>query len=359
MAWLQQRFSALNQMLENLFRNLVGSQRLAGILNDVLFTLIFMACFWLLVRLIKRLFTRLQNLIESWRTTRMPALRIQTLELVSADRLTNLLLWLTAKVRLLLNLFLFYLFIPLLLSYFPQTRRLIWDYLDYILAPLRTIGSGLLAFIPNLIFIGVTLYVLRYVLKLFRLLFSEIKSGHLSLRGFHPEWADPTFKLSRFLLIIFTIVLISPYMPGFGSPAFQGISIFLGLLLSLGSTAAIANVVAGAVLIYMRPFNIGDRVKIADTLGDVIEKTLLVTRIRTLKNVEVTIPNSMVLGSHMINFSNQAREGKLILHADFTLGYDVPWRQVNDLLLAAAQATPESFRNHPLLSCSSASMIIP
>ncbi len=134
-------------------------------------------------------------------------------------------------------------------------------------------------------------------------------------------------------------MLISPYMPGFGSPAFQGISIFFGILLSLGSTAAIANMVAGAALTYMRPFKVGDRVKIADTIGDVVEKTLLITRVQTVKNVEVTIPNAMVLGSHMINFSVLAQESKLIIHTAITIGYDVPWRQVHELLIAAAQGT--------------------
>jgi small-conductance mechanosensitive channel len=179
----------------------------------------------------------------------------------------------------------------------------------------------------------------RYFLRLLRVIFTEIQTGRINFSGFHKDWAQPTYKLSRFLIIVLAVVLISPYMPGFGSPAFQGISIFFGLLLSLGSTAAIANIVAGSALTYMRPFKVGDRVKIADTMGDVVEKTLLITRIRTIKNVEVTIPNSMVLGSHMINFSVMAEEGRLILYTSVTIGYDVPWRQVHDLLISAALAT--------------------
>ena len=171
------------------------------------------------------------------------------------------------------------------------------------------------------------------------MVFFEIQTGRISFSGFHKDWAQPTFKLSRFLVIVIAVVMVSPYLPGFGSPAFQGLSVFFGILLSLGSTAAIANIVAGAALTYMRPFNVGDRVKIADTMGDVLEKTLLVTRIRTVKNVEVTIPNSMVLGSHMINFSSEAKEGRLILFTSVTIGYDVPWRQVQELLIEAAKVT--------------------
>ena len=158
--------------------------------------------------------------------------------------------------------------------------------------------------------------------------------------GFYPEWADPTYKIVRFLVLAFSAIVIFPYLPGADSPIFQGVSVFLGVLFSLGSTSAIANVVAGVVLTYMRPFKIGDRVKIADTTGDIIEKTLLVTRVRTIKNVDVTIPNAMVLGSHIINFSSSAKDAGLILHTGVTIGYDVPWRKVHDLLIAAARATP-------------------
>jgi small-conductance mechanosensitive channel len=229
--------------------------------------------------------------------------------------------------------------IPLFLTYFPRTRYFVVKYLDYLIAPFKTICDGIIDFIPNLIFIAITVYIVRYFLRLLRVIFTEIQTGRINFSGFHKDWAQPTYKLSRFLIIVLAVVLISPYMPGFGSPAFQGISIFFGLLLSLGSTAAIANIVAGSALTYMRPFKVGDRVKIADTMGDVVEKTLLITRIRTIKNVEVTIPNSMVLGSHMINFSVMAEEGRLILYTSVTIGYDVPWRQVHDLLISAALAT--------------------
>ena len=99
------------------------------------------------------------------------------------------------------------------------------------------------------------------------------------------------------------------------------------------------NIIGGIVITYMRPFIIGDRVKIADTIGDITEKTLLVTRIRTIKNVDITIPNAMVLGSHIINYSTSAKNKGLILHTTVTIGYDAPWRKVHELLKAAAAAT--------------------
>jgi small-conductance mechanosensitive channel len=286
-----------------------------------------------------RLLRRLDAKLESWRGTRIPPIRVQTFEVISADRLTDMLKWLVKKSRLVVWIIALYIFIPLILSFFPQTRGLVSKYLDYLVDPIYRLFHGLVSFIPNLIFIAVVVLAVRYLLKILRVIFGEIKQGRIAFAGFHRDWADPTFKLLRVLFILLAVVLISPYLPGFGSPAFQGISIFFGVLLSLGSTAAIANIVAGVAITYMRPFNIGDRVKIADTMGDVVEKTLLITRVRTIKNVEVTIPNSMVLGSHMINLSALAQQSGLILHTAVTIGYDAPWRQVHDLLIAAARAT--------------------
>jgi small-conductance mechanosensitive channel len=175
--------------------------------------------------------------------------------------------------------------------------------------------------------------------RLSHILFHAVAEGTISWEGFYPEWAIPTHKIVRFLILAFTTVIVFPYLPGSSSPAFQGVSIFLGILLSLGSTSAVSNIIAGVILTYTRAFQLGDRVKIADTVGDVMEKTLLATRVRTVKNEFITIPNAMVLSSHIINFSSFADVAPLILHTKVTIGYDVPWRQVHDLLIAAALRT--------------------
>ncbi|NJN75986.1 MAG: mechanosensitive ion channel family protein [Synechococcaceae cyanobacterium RL_1_2] len=171
----------------------------------------------------------------------------------------------------------------------------------------------------------------------------EIELKRVILPGFYPEWAKPTYKLIQFLIMAFAATVAFPYLPGAETPAFQGISIFLGLLISLGSSSAIANIVSGIILTYTRAFLVGDRVKITDTIGDIVEKTLFVTRIRTVKNVVITIPNASVLSSHVINYSAAANDPlipALILHTTITLGYDVPWRKVHDVLIKAALDTP-------------------
>ncbi len=170
--------------------------------------------------------------------------------------------------------------------------------------------------------------------------------GKIRLPNFHRDWADPTYKIVRSLIIVFTVIVVFPYLPGSQSEAFKGVSLFLGVLFSLGSTSVVANVVAGIILTYMYAFKLGDRVKIGDTTGDVIEKTLLVTRIKTIKNIIITIPNALVMGSHIINYSTSAAREGLILHTTVTLGYDVPWRKVHETLIAAALSV-EKIKKEP------------
>ncbi len=289
-----------------------------------------------LFRLLGVLFRRLYKKLDSWRGTIIPSLRIQKFELLPADRIADFFIELAKLLRLAIVLVMSYFYASLVLGFFPWTRGYARILLGYILAPLRLVGEAFIAYLPNLFFIGIIILISIYFTKFVRTLFKEIGKGTIVFENFYADWAEPTYKLVRVLIIALTLVIIFPELPGAKSPAFQGISIFLGLLLSLGSTSAVADIVAGVILTYMRAFKIGDRVKIADTIGDVMEKTLLVTRIRTIKNVEITITNSMVLNSHIINYSATTQDDGLILHTSVTIGYDAPWRTVHQLLIDSA-----------------------
>lgn len=268
--------------------------------------------------------------------SRLPSLRLQHIEILPAARVREGLLKTLSLARAVAIAILGYVYLALVLSLFPRSRGLASELLGYVFAPLSSFVVGALSFIPNLIFIAVTLGIVRYALKLLNLVFDEVGAHRLRLPGFHPDWAEPTWQIARFLAVAFTIVIIFPYLPGSDSSAFKGVSVFLGVLLSLGSGSAISNSVSGAIMTYMRPFAKGDRVKISDTTGDVLERSLLVTRLRTIKNEEVTIPNSLVLGAHIVNYSAALGHGGLILHTEVTIGYDAPWRKVHRLLLEAA-----------------------
>jgi small-conductance mechanosensitive channel len=143
--------------------------------------------------------------------------------------------------------------------------------------------------------------------------------------------------------------MVFPYLPGSGSEGFRGVSAFVGLMVSFGAAPAIANLIAGIIITYMRPFKTNDRVKIADATGDILGKDLLVVRMRTIKNVDITIPNALVLANHIINFSSSAKSHGLILNTTITIGYDAPWKRVHALLIEAAKRlegilpTPEPF----------------
>ena len=255
--------------------------------------------------------------------------------------------WITLLVRLALQLaFLALSFLvafaggSFVLGLFPETAGLSGAALDGTAGVVRSVASAILSYLPNLLIL-ILVSVLTFVLiRVAKILARATESGVIAIPSFHSEWARPTFDLVRILLIMFALVVAFPYLPGGDSPALRGASIFIGVLVSLGSGSAMGNVIAGIILTYMRPFRVGDRVQIIDTMGDVTERSLLVTRIRSIKNVEVIVPNSAVLGSHIANYSANAREQGLILHTTITIGYDAPWRKVHELLIRAALRTP-------------------
>lgn len=266
-------------------------------------------------------------------------LKIKSYQIVSPYRINQLLTMAIKVLRTLVTLILVYIYVPLVLSFFPWTAKWAPKIINYVLDPVKHLFAVVVGYIPNLFYIAVILTFTYYIMKFVKLVFNEIENGHLSFNGFHKEWAQPTFKLLKVVAYAISLIMIFPYLPGSSSPAFQGLSVFLGVLVSFGSGSAIANMISGIVMTYMRPFKLGDRVRIADTVGDVVEKTFLVTRIKTIKNVEVTIPNAMVLGSHIINYSSSAREEGLILNTTVTIGYDAPWNKVHELLKEAAAKT--------------------
>lgn len=286
------------------------------------------------------LFRRVKVRIVKLRNTRLKPFSIQDYELLDTHKQVKLLIFLASLVRYAFMLLQLLLSVPLLFSIFPQTKNLAFQLFSYIWNPVKSILVGIVSYIPNLFTTFVICLAIRYLVRLFRYLAGEVQSERLKLRGFYPDWAIPTYHIIRFLLYAFMIAMIYPYLPGSNSGVFQGISVFVGLIVSLGSSTVIGNIIAGLVITYMRPFKIGDRIKLNDTTGNVIEKTPLVTRIRTPKNEVVTIPNSFVMSSHTVNFSQSAREYGLIIHSEVSIGYDVPWRKVNKLLIEAALNTP-------------------
>ena len=250
-----------------------------------------------------------------------------------------LLLQFLKVLKWLVILIILYLLLPVLFSIFPFSRGWADVILNLVMDPVRDILQATWNYLPNLFSILVIVFFMRYLIKFIKFIFHEIEQEKLQISGFHADWAMPTYNIVRFLLYAFMLILIFPYLPGSDSTIFKGVSVFIGVLFSLGSSSAITNMIAGLVITYMRPFKPGDRIKIADVSGDVIEKTLLVTRIKTPKNEIITIPNSSVLTGNTVNYSLQAEKEGLILHTTVTLGYDLSWKKVHQTLIDAALAT--------------------
>ena len=239
-----------------------------------------------------------------------------------------------------------YVYLHRVFSLFPWTRSFANNMYQMAVDPLRTMGSGLVGIIPNLVFLGILVVITHYGLKLIRALFDSVGAGTMTWKGFDPEWALPTYRLVRLLVIAFAVVVAYPYIPGSESGAFKGVSLLIGVIFSLGSSSLIGNLVAGYSMTYRRAFRVGELVKIGEHIGNVEQIRLLVTHLRTRKNEEVIIPNSSILGSEVINYSSIADARGLILHTIVGIRYDVPWRQVEAMLLEAAART-EGLRRDP------------
>jgi small-conductance mechanosensitive channel len=260
------------------------------------------------------------------------------IKILSPEQIQNILLKVYNVVRILVIIIIIYLSLPLMFSIFPETENLTSQLIQWVLTPVLKTLNAVIAFLPDLFTIIIIYLFFKYTIKGLKYFVTEISRGNIRVNGFHQDWATPTFNILKFVLYAFMLVIIWPYLPGSDSAAFQGVSVFLGILISLGSSSAITNMVAGLVITYMRPFKIGDRVKIGDHVGDVVEKTMLVTRIKTIKNEDITVPNSAVLSGSTINYSSNTRNltDGLIVHTTITIGYDVPWKKLHEVLINAA-----------------------
>ena len=315
-----------------------------NILKGSLFALLSTLALVLILFVLHKAYRKLQSLLPLWAHTKLLPASIKKYHIVGPDQISSVILGAVRFVRLAAVLVLLYFYAGMVFSFFPLTRGFSGQLLDFAIGPLKTMWQGLRAQAPNLFFIWILVLITRYVLKLTQAFFRGIESGAFEIAGFDRDWVGPTSKLVRILLIAFAVTISYPYIPGSGSDAFKGVSIFLGILISFGSSSLVSNVVAGLTMTYMRAFKVGDRVKIHDYTGDVIATGLQVTHIKTPKNEIISVPNSTITSSHVINYSALARKQGLILHTTVGIGYEAPWRQVRAMLLMAAEKTPGVLR---------------
>jgi small-conductance mechanosensitive channel len=314
-----------------------------GIFDDVLIAFGILLLITL-IPIINRIYSRFSQRINGWRHTRFRVIKIQNLEILTPNQLTNLMILAAKYVRYGVILLVASTCLTLIFSLYPETAGLARAFLDIVNEVLRNLLGKIIAFLPHLVTLFGIILLTRLALNLLRFFYEGLQRGKVRYSALHPELIEPTYQILRFLVVAFALVAAFPYIPGSSSPVFKGLSIFIGFLLSLGSTSLVTNIVSGLVLTYTRGLKIGDRVEIADSMGDVIDRTALVTRVRTIKNEIISIPNAKVMQNQIVNYSTLAADEGLILHTSVTIGYDVPWRQVHQLLMGAAGQTRDILR---------------
>jgi small-conductance mechanosensitive channel len=306
----------------------------------------------ILIFIIWKIFKHINNKLDhASGKDKIKPLKIKHIRILTAKQFINLIHVFLRIIKYFITFVLLFITIPIVFSLFPSTRDFASMLFGHILTPLKNIADNIVEFIPNLITIIIIVTITRYVLKMLKFFADRIAKGKLVIPGFYSDWAAPTLKIIQVFLWAFTLAVVYPYLPGSDSRAFQGVSVFLGVVFSIGSTSVIGNLIAGFVITYMRPFKIGDRIKINEVTGFVVEKNLVVVRLKTDKNEYVTFPNIMIMGSNTINYNTSSDEDEdgLIIYAEITFGYETPWQTVHDILINAAfsthhvQKTPKPF----------------
>ncbi|SHG15669.1 mechanosensitive ion channel family protein [Flavobacterium defluvii] len=305
------------------------------------FTALLILILSLVLFLVSKVFNKIKSYFSIRRETFFKGFKYNNINILTPEKQEYVTTRVIDILKIIAFILLTYLTLPLLFNIFPATQAYTATILKWTLTPIKAAFFGFVDFLPNLFTIIVIILIFRYSLKIVKFFVDEINKENIKVDGFYSDWAKPTFNIIRFLAYAFMLVIIFPYLPGSDSDIFKGVSVFVGILFSLGSSNAIANMVAGLVITYMRPFKIGDFIKIGDVSGEVIEKTALVTRIRTTKFEDITIPNATILSSTSTNFSANAQQSKdgLLIHTTVTIGYDVPWKDIHNALIDAALNT--------------------
>ena len=341
--WENSSQTELAQRYANIIKNTIVKYKEQNSLKSVLIRLaelllvLFIA--FILVWAINRLFYFLKKITLNSEHRFLTSIRIRNYDFIKKPGIVKALVKILAILRIVFLLFLLITIIPLIFDIFSSTQYLSKIIVQWISEPIKNVGIAIIGYLPHLFYIVIIAVITRYVLKILRFFALEIERGILKIKDFHPEWAHTTYVLARMMLWVLALVIMFPHLPGSDSDAFKGISIFLGVLISLGSSSAISNAIAGIVISYMRPFQVGDWIKSGEIIGAVIEKNALVTRLKTINNEDITIPNSAILSGATMNFTSIGKEIGLALNVQVKVRYDYSDNLVEELLIEAALKT--------------------
>lgn len=239
-----------------------------------------------------------------------------------------------------------YYYLSFILLSFAETRYVAQLLLTYVTEPVLNILIGFILYIPNLITLAIIAFLTMYVIKGFRVFFDTVAAGTFHIGDFEKHWATPTFNIVRVILIMISMVFAFPYIPGSDSAAFQGLTLLAGAMLSLGANSVVSNILSGLFVIYRRSTSIGDRIKIGEHTGDVVQIKLMETHLKSIKNELISIPNAQLLNSEVINYSKKIDGNGLLLHTTVGIGYEETPAKIEAMLIEAARRTRD-LKTHP------------
>ncbi|HBS5667877.1 TPA: mechanosensitive ion channel [Klebsiella pneumoniae] len=254
--------------------------------------------------------------------------------------LGNIEVRLYAVLVILLGMLACYLWLSWAFSLFPWTRVWSESLGDWSLGVIRDLSLSIVASLPGLMIVVLIFLLTWLIIRLVKVVLDQVAAGRIQVPGIHPETVSATRRLISVVIWLFALSAAYPFLPGANSLAFKGISVFFGLMLTLGSTGVMTHAMSGLVLIYSRALRKGDWIRLADNEGQVSEIGVLATKILTRENYIVTVPNAVVVSGKIINLSAESADGGVNLTTSVTIGYDTPWRQVHALLELAARRTP-------------------
>ncbi|MEP2531707.1 mechanosensitive ion channel domain-containing protein [Shimia sp.] len=282
---------------------------------------------------------RVSRLVARIVERRFHVVQAATQDVLQAKAVSNLVKFF---VRVFLDVLLFtgfYYYLSFVLHSFPNTKPIAALLIRYVTDPILELMLGLVGYLPNLITIAIIVAVTRWIIKGVRLFFENLDQGTITLKNFEPHWVWPTYNLIRLSLVLTCAVICFPYIPGSNSAAFQGLTIMVGVMVSLGSNSVISNVLAGLFVLYKRSMNVGDRIRVGEHYGDVMQIRLMDTYLKSVKNELISIPNATLVSSEVINYSSKIDGKGLLLHTTVGIGYEEPRNKVEAMLIEAAHRT--------------------
>ncbi|WP_254447872.1 mechanosensitive ion channel family protein [Ruegeria arenilitoris] len=327
--------NAIKESIEAYRANRTEKARVSGAIEAIGWTIGFalfvVAILWLHRRIKRRTLRFVRRYLKDVETA--------TAETVQAEAMAALIRYGLNFVLLAIFFFGFYYYLSFILLAFAETRYFAQLLLTYLTEPVLQIVKGIISYVPNLIMLALITWVTLYIIRGLRVFFDTVEAGTFDLGDFEKHWINPTFNITRVVVILIALVFAVPYIPGSDSAAFQGLTILVGAMLSLGANSVVSNMLAGLFVIYRRSTSIGDRIQIGDHIGDVVQIKLMETHLKSIKNELISIPNAQLMNSDVVNFSKKTDGNGLLLHTTVGIGYEEQPEKVEAMLVEAANRT--------------------